>query len=327
MKKCIAALMLLISKHYAISQKTPEDFGYKQMSFKYQNDKVDLIIISKSEDRKKKKPLLFFCQGSLPRPVVIYDEKGLYGTLPFNEVHFLEDYHIVIVGKPGIPLIANASVLGKKFMYLRDKHKEIPPRNYSDKNHLDYYVSRNNFIIKQLCKERWVSKSNLVVAGHSEGSAIAVKMAILNPKVSKLIYSGGNPFGRIVTILNESAAKKEIVEYWKAIVENSNVINYDSGDTYKATYSFSLPQRENLLKLKIPILVTFGSKDTAADYNYLFQVEAIREHKNNIEFIDYVGLEHNFFPLDENSEPIYTMGNWDNVANDWLKWINKNTVK
>lgn len=325
MKKLITAIMLLISKNYAISQKTPEDFGYKQMSYKYQNDRVDLIIITKPEDRKIAKPLFFFCQGSLPRPVVIYDEKGLYGTLPFNEVHLLEKYHIVIVSKPGIPIIANASKLSSNFMYLRDKQKGIPPKGYIDKNHLDYYVSRNNFIIKQLFKERWISKSELVVAGHSEGSTIAAKMASLNPKIAKLIYSGGNPFGRIVTILNESTNKKEIVDYWKTIVENSNNINYDGGDTYKATYTFSLPQRENLLKLKIPILITYGEEDTVANYNDLFQIEVIREQKKNIEFISYSGLEHNFFPLNEKYEPIYEMVNWDNVANDWLTWLNKNS--
>ena len=89
--------MLLISKNYAVAQKIPEDFGYRQMSFKFQDDKVDLIVISKKGEEKIAKPLFFFCQGSLPRPVVIYNEKGLYGTLPFNETPFLDDFHIIII--------------------------------------------------------------------------------------------------------------------------------------------------------------------------------------------------------------------------------------
>ena len=52
MKK-ILLIMLLISKNYTIAQKTPEDFGYRQMSFKFQDDKVDLIIISKKGEEKK----------------------------------------------------------------------------------------------------------------------------------------------------------------------------------------------------------------------------------------------------------------------------------
>ena len=210
MKKIIL-IMLLISKNYAFSQKTVEDFGYKSMSFKFQDDKVDLIVISKPGEEKIAKPLFLFCQGSLPRPVVIYDEKGLYGTLPFHETAFLEDYHIVIIGKPNIPLIANANTLGSNFMYLKDNKNEIPPKGYMDRNYLDYYVFRNNFIIKQLFKERWVDRSELVVGGHSEGSTIAAKMSFLNPKVTQLIYSGGNPFGRIANILSDEKNKQEII--------------------------------------------------------------------------------------------------------------------
>jgi hypothetical protein len=321
MKKIIL-IMLLISKNYAFSQKTVEDFGYKSMSFKFQDDKVDLIVISKPGEEKIPKPLFLFCQGSLPRPVVIYDEKGLYGTLPFHETAFLENYHIVIIGKPNIPLIANANALGNNFMYLKDIKNEIPPRGYTDRNYLDYYVFRNNFIIKQLFKERWVDRSELVVAGHSEGSTIAAKMAFLNHKVTQLIYSGGNPFGRIANVLSDNKNKQDIIDYWKNVVENANVINYTGGDTFKATYSFSLPQRENLLQLKIPVLFTYGTKDTAANYIDLFQIEAIREQKNNIRFMSYEGLEHNFFGVNEKNEPNYDIDNWDKVAENWLNWLN-----
>ena len=312
--------MLLISKNYAVAQKIPEDFGYRQMSFKFQDDKVDLIVISKKGEEKIAKPLFFFCQGSLPRPVVIYDEKGLYGTLPFNETPFLDDFHIIIISKPNIPIIANANTLGKKFMYL--KENEIPPKGYTDRNYLDYYVFRNNFILKQLGKERWVDKKKLVVAGHSEGSAIASQMAFLCPKITHLIYSGGNPYGRIVNILAVAEDIESTINYWKTVVQNSTTINYNGGDTYKATYSFSLPQRENLVQLKIPILVTYGSKDVAANYNDLFQIEVIRDRKQNFKFINYPGLEHNFFAVNEKLEPIYEKENWDKVANDWLEWIN-----
>lgn len=322
MKK-ILLIMLLISRNYGIAQKAPEDFGYRQMSFKFQDDKVDLIVISKKGEEKIAKPLFFFCQGSLPRPVVIYDEKGLYGTLPFNETPFLDDFHIIIIAKPTIPIIANANTLGKNFMYLKDN--ETPPKGYTDRNHLDYYVFRNNFILKQLGKERWIDKKKLVVAGHSEGSAIASKMAFLYPKITHLIYSGGNPFGRIANVLSENNNKETIINYWKTVVENSTIINYNGGDTYKATYSFSLPQRENLLQLKIPILVTYGSKDVAANYNDLFQIEIIRDRKQNYRFMSYSGLEHNFFAVNEKSEPIYQKDNWDKVAKDWLEWLHNST--
>ena len=81
---------------------------------------------------------------------------------------------------------------------------------------------------------------------------------------------------------------------------------------------------ENLLKLAIPVLVTYGEKDAAAAGINLFRIEAIRERRKNIRFIQYSGLEHNFFSLDENQEPNYTIENWDKVAQDWLVWLHTN---
>ncbi|MGH2666124.1 alpha/beta hydrolase family protein [Flavobacterium sp.] len=312
--------MLLISKKYAFSQKTTEDFGYRHLSYKFQDDRVDLIIISKPGEEKIEKPLFFFCQGSLPRPLVIYNEKGLFGVLPFNESPFLKAYHIIIVGKPGVPVISNATVLGKDFMYLKNDKNEAPPKGYTDRNYLDYYVFRNNFILKQLLKERWAAKSKLVVCGHSEGSSIAAKMAFLNPKITQLIYSGGNPFGKITAILSNYEDKQEAIHYWEKVVENANTINYDKGESYKAIYSFSLSQREHLLKLNIPILITYDLKDTEATYNSLFQAEAIRERKRNFRFMAYPGLAHDFLSVNEESAPNYE--NWNKVAKDWLVWLN-----
>ena len=321
--------MFLLSKSFAFAQKIPEDFGYRHIKMKYLDDPVDIIVISKPGEEKIAKPLFLFCQGSLPQPVVKYDETGLYGTLPFDETPFLDEFHIVIIGKPFIPIISNVNKLGKNYMFLKDKENEISPKGYIDRNYLDYYVFRNNSILKQLFKERWVKINQLLVAGHSEGSTIAVKMASINKKITHLIYSGGNPYGRISTVLEQNRSEEndilirgeKVIEHWKNVVENANKIHYDGGDTYKATYSFSLPQRDNLMDLKIPVLVTYGTKDWGVSFNDLFQIEAIRERKRNITFKSYIGLEHNYFPKNEKGEIIEEEYNWDKVAKDWMNWL------
>lgn len=323
--------MFLLSKTFALAQKIPEDFGYRHIKMKYLDDPVDIIVISKPGEEKTAKPLFLFCQGSLPQPVVKYDETGLYRTLPFDETAFLDDYHIVIIGKPFIPIISNVNKLGKNYMFLKDKENEIPPKGYIDRNYLDYYVFRNNSIVKQLFKERWVKTNQLLVAGHSEGSTVAVKMASINKKITQLIYSGGNPYGRITTILEQSRfgetdslpQGQKVVDHWKNIVANPSQIKYDGGDTFKATYSFSLPQRDNLMQLNIPVLITYGTEDWSVAYNDLFQIEAIQQHKRNITFKSYVGLEHNYFPKNEKGEIIEEVYNWDKVAGDWRDWLKK----
>lgn len=323
--------MFLLSKTFALAQKIPEDFGYRHIKLKYLDDPVDIIVISKLGEEKVAKPIFLFCQGSLPQPVVKYDETGLYGTLPFDETPFLDEFHIVIIGKPFVPIISNVNKLGKNYMFLKDHENEIPPKGYIDRNYLDYYVFRNNAILKQLFKERWVKTNQLLVAGHSEGSTVAVKMASLNKKITQLIYSGGNPYGRMATILKQNRSSEtdslengeNIVAHWKKIVSNPTHIQYDGGDTFKATYSFSLPQRDNLMQLKIAVLITYGTADDSVAYNDLFQIEAIQQHKRNITFKSYVGLEHNYFPKNEQEEIIEEEYNWDKVAGDWLDWLGK----
>ena len=326
--------MLLVSKIYAAAQKLPEDFGHRHIKLKYLDDPVDVIVMSKHGEERIAKPLFLFCQGSLPQPVIKYNENGLFETLFFQEELFLKDYHIIIIGKPFIPIIYNVNKLGKDFMFLKDHEKLIPPKGYSDRNYLDYYVFRNNSILKQLFKYRWAKTSQLLVAGHCEGSSIAVKMATLNKKITHLIYSGGNPYGRIASTLEQShSAEKDILrnservlKNWKNIVDTSNEIQYSGIESSKAAYSFSLPQRDNLMQLKIPILMSYEATNSGISFNDVFQFETIRERKNTIVFKKIVGVEQS---IDQRcSNPLAAAVKPQNnvIAGNWLEWLQQNIL-
>src|SRR5690606_6032482 len=116
------------------SQRIPEDYGYRHIKFKYLNDPVDVIVISKPGEEKVAKPLFLFCQGAQPQPVVKYDEMGLYRTLPFEETLFLDDYHIAIIAKPFVPVIANVKKLGDHYEYWKDAEAQLPPKGYIERN-------------------------------------------------------------------------------------------------------------------------------------------------------------------------------------------------
>ena len=306
--------MLLISKIYAAAQKVPEDFGYRHIKLKYLDDPVDVIVISKVGEERIAKPLFLFCQDSLPKPIIRYSEKGLYEILPFQEEGLLEDFHIVIVGKPFIPVISNTEKLTKDFLFLKDQERQIATRAYLDRNYLDYYVFRNNSILKQLFKSRWAKTSKLLVAGQGEGSSIAVKMATINKKITNLIYLGGSPYGNVATILeetrlndtNNSSKANDIFAKWRNIAENSTEIEYKGLETSKSIYSFAAPQRDNLLSLKIPILFCYDRNDSNVILNDLFQLEAIREKRQNLEFIYYNGPKSN---------DLYAK-----LSSNWLHW-------
>lgn len=306
------------------------DIGYRHLKFYTNSDSVDILIKFKKGDEKKCKPVFLFCQGSLPQPLIKLDGKDMYKIFPFALDSLEQNFHLVIISKPSIPLIVDSKNLGKDFVYIDSITNKIP-LNYTKRNTLDYYVNRNIKVIDYLFKLNYIDKSKLVVAGHSEGSTIAAKLAYKCKKVTHLIYASGNPLGRIMSIIGrdrtfetntDSTQYAEYdFEYWKNVVNNPESIEETEGDTYKSTFGFSLPSIRYLEKIKIPILVCYGTKDWSTPFNDYLRVEMIRQKNKNITFKSYVGLEHNFFPIDKLGKPIYDVYNWDKVALDWLKWI------
>jgi len=292
---------------------------------------MHILVKSKKGEENIPKPLFFFCQGSLPIPLILHQGKDHYGTFPFNPDSLSNKYHLVIISKPYVPLIADVTSLKPNFTFV-DSTGNFP-KDYMDRNLLSYYVPRNIAIIKYLQQQPWVSSKRLIVAGHSEGSTIGVKMASELKDVTHLIYSGGNPMGRILSIIEQKRAYEtdtdstkygeDNINHWVDIVANRNDMSNSQGDTYKALYEFSEPMITYLEKLKIPVLVTYGTKDWSSPYNDFLRVDIIRQNKNNFTFKAYIGTEHNFFPLTEDNKPNYNIFNWDKVANDWLKWLNE----
>ena len=331
MNKLINIILLLVTNFAFGQTKTPEEFGFRHIVFKYKSDNVDILIKSKKGEENYRKPLFFFCQGSLPKPLIKYHEDDVYGVFPFEADSLSEKYHLVIVSKPFIPVVADYKTLSPSFNYIDSLGKF--PKGYSDRNLLSYYVPRNIAVLKFLQKQKWVSTNQLVVAGHSEGSTVAAKMALDYKKITHLIYAGGNPMGRIMSIIGQSRASEidtdntrfgeEEIKYWEAVVKNKSDMDGSQGDTNKTTFEFSHPPIEYLEKLKILVLVSYGTKDWSAPFNDFMRVDFIRKGKINFTFQPYVGTEHNFFPLTADNKPNYDIFNWDKVVSDWLKWTNK----
>ena len=142
------------------------------------------MIKSKKGEELKRKPIFLFCQGSLPQPLIKKEGDKTYSVFPFKTDSLEIDYHIVIISKPFIPLVVEAKSLGRNFVY-QDPETGKAPKEYSNRNILDYYVERNLKVIDYLEKLPFVDNSKLIVAGHSEGSTVASKLAT---KTNKIIY-------------------------------------------------------------------------------------------------------------------------------------------
>ena len=309
-----------------------EDYGIRHLQIVYKGDIVDVLIKSKKGEEQKRKPLFLFCQGSLPIPLIInFDDngkKGIYPPFVFNPDSLSNGYHLAVISKPFVPLIADLKSLNADLTF-KDSTGKFP-KKYIERNLLDYYVDRDIAVIKYLQTQPWISNNKLVVAGHSEGSTIAAKLAFSFHKVTHLIYSGGNPLGRIVTIIEQQRAfENDTTKFgekafagWKNIIDDPTNMQASQGDAYKATYQFSIPPPMTYLeKLKIPVLITYGTKDYSCPFNDYFRVKMIEQKKTNFAFKAYIGVEHNFFPLKANGETNFDIFNWDKVADDWRQWL------
>lgn len=322
--------LILLSLNCSAQRPTPENLGFRHVQTTYRKDIVDILIKSKKGEDFVQKPLLLFIQGSLPRPlIIIYDTTRTFQIFPFKLDSLLEKYHVAIIGKPFIPFIADERALSKDYNFINPDTKEFPPE-YVARNYLNYYVARNKAVIKFLQKQKWVSKDKLVVAGHSEGSTIAAKLAFDFRAVTHLIYLSGNPFGRIMSIIERNRREEtdstpladDSFNYWESVVESPEQM-IGPGDTNKATYQFSEPPFKFLQKLSIPVLIAYGTNDYSSTYNDFLRVDMIRQKKINFTFNAYIGLDHNFFPKDKDDKPDYEIYNWDKIGYDIGAWLGR----
>ncbi|MFT3748602.1 MAG: hypothetical protein QM768_09810 [Agriterribacter sp.] len=330
--KSIAFIALLFLSSVIHGQSlNPEDYGYRHFRMVYLGDTVDILIKSKNGEELKQKPLFLFCQRSLPILLIIphVDSSGKvisYNPFVFNTDILTGDFHLAIISKPFIPLVADIKSLNNNATF-SDSTGNFP-KEYIERNLLNYYVKRNIAVLKYLRNQLWVSKNMLVISGHSEGNSIAAKLAAGYPKITHVIYSGGNPMGRIMTLIQRSRqaetdtsklAENDFV-YWREVVSSPNDMS-SVGDTNKGMYEFSEPPFQYLMKLKIPVLISYGTKDAGAPYNDYLQVACIRRQKINFVFKAYIGTEHNYFPILPDGKIDYNTFNWDKVAQDWRVWL------
>jgi len=309
----------------------PEDFGFRHLKTSFGEEVVDVLVLSKEGETEKEKPVLLVGLGSLPKPLIILTDEGEpFGVFPFRTESLLKEFHLAVIGKPSIPLIAYQKDLrGNSYV---DPDTGISPSGFYQNDHVDYYVERNAVAIRFLKEQPWVSKEKFIAAGHSASSTVMAKLATKSTDLTHLIYSGGNPFGRMISMISMSRSREtadtpyaeKSFEYWEDVINDPSNTLSQGGDSNKTTFDFSIPPIDYLREVKVPVLVTYGTKDHGAPFNDYLRLEMIREKRSNFTFQPYIGLEHNFFGFKKNGEINYEEFGWDQVALDWKDWINKN---
>lgn len=332
-------LILSVSFFFSISAIAQLQEGtiggkYAHFELKHKKDTIDFIVADTSLSEEK--PILLFCQGSQPIP--LFFDLGSQGVVPstlnnFNVGEIKKNYHVVVISMPKTPVIVGLDHLDQSYSYVMDTsvaHSYNP--EYQKADFLENYVSRANKVIKFLRKQKWVDKTNIVVAGHSQGSRVAVEVAHSNKHITKLGLFGYSPKRRIdqmvwtvrkqaqngeITWEEADSLQQEQYEFYREVVDpNRN----EERLSLKTWGSFSNNSISKLTKLKIPVYIAFGSEDVITEYCDLLPLDFAETFKTDYVLKRYPGLNHNFFPLTESGRPDYANGKWNNVMMTFLDW-------
>lgn len=334
----VTLLLLFLCPHmiwgqsYDVIEHKVTKFSIEQL-----NDTIEFIVVDTALTESK--PVFLWCQGSLPVP--LFCEVAPYGNYffgggvsNFDYNKIAKSYHLVIISMPKTPLMANKEHLNKQYQYIPDpKFQYEFSSDYIKADYLENYVNRANAVLDYLNDKKWVDHRKLVVAGHSQGTKVATKIAVNRKDVTHLGLFSANPFGRIDQYIREARLDAELgkISWQKAdSIMNENyefmrmVCNADSIKTNPgllAWNTFSETYYDDWLQLNIPICLTYGTKDRTADLCDIVPLFFIEKNKNNLTLKRYLGLEHNFFEVLENGQTNYEKGHWMEVMNDFLAWI------
>lgn len=302
-------------------------------------DTIDFILVDTSLTQTK--PVFLFCQGSLPVPLFTdLEQQGMYmfggGINNFDYKKLVETYHLVVISMPHTPLVVPQSHLNPQYQYVPDPEQ---PRQFSaayiEDDFLNNYVHRGIKVLEYLKEQEWVDRSRLVVAGHSQGSKVATKIAIHYPSVTHLGLFAANPLGRADQYVRQARLDAQLGNIsW----ERADSIMQDQYDFFQSAHqkdslakyphlnswrTFSEPFYDDWLKLDIPIFLAYGTEDRTADICDLIPLFFIQAGKKNLTLQRYLHMEHNFFEVDADGSTNYDNAHWPEVMEAFREWVER----
>lgn len=298
------------------------------------SENIDFIVVDPKLETKK--PIFLWCQGSLPYPLYVNSKSGIWliggGITNFDVKNIKKYYHLVIVSMPTTPVIAEENQINDSYWYIgNSKDKDEPSEDFIKADYLENYTSRAIRVLKFLKKQDWVDNSQLIVAGHSQGSKVATKITAEYQPVSKLGVFGANPFGRIDQNIRDyrkdaekntitwADAEKGIEKQYQLYKEANDPEILKNKPSLLSWKSFSIPLLDDWLSFNKPIYMAYGTHDIASDLCDLVPLYFIRAHKDNLTYKRYLNMDHNFFEM-ENGEPNHDKPHWEQVMNRFIEW-------
>lgn len=318
-------LLFVVLPSVALGQRVNKQ-GLKEYFLLDKGDTVRFYIYNPGRTHTDK--IFLYLQGSGARPLISRTDsvECCFNNYPKKEMQYLaKQYAVLYIHKIGVPYYANTDHYTPSAAF--DRRNDVLERAEVANKVLNYVT-------------RYVYKKPRVVAvlGHSEGSDVAARLAVLNKKVTHLCFAAGNGTPQVFndilfTRRNMHAGKitpqqaneqinKLLVGLDSVYKNNKATDRKFNGDTYKWHYAINKPAVDNLLQLKIPIYLTIGSNDTsvpveASDY---IAAEFVRARKTNLVYKVYENCTHSYVEQKPDGTEV---SRWLDLFQDFSSFIDK----
>lgn len=323
---------LIIAIIYVLHLTTCVGGDFNTVTFFSIDEKKDTISFIRVAKDSLQKPTIVFCQGSLPIPMVV-DSKD-YRWIPalsnFNYYSLLDKYHFVVISMPNTPVEISDEKLTSSYEYKpNNKHVE----KYRQNDYLEKYVERGNAVLNYLRQQDWVRKDRIIVIGHSQGSHISLELGLQNTDIYAVGCLSLNILGRVSQFLLESRnevrrgiatdsiAQKDIeetYEWWEDICRDTTEIKI--GNTKQTWRSFSRPFINDIVNLKMPVYVAYGTEDNGPCMCDLLPLFFELKGKHDYKMHAFTGCGHNFETILPDGKHDFDNMHWQDVIDEFIEW-------
>ncbi len=317
---------------------TPQDLGFTPFTLKSKSwGEIHYLVSSKGMDQSK--PILLYLDGSGASPLFEQSEGGLGTTVVIDFHKLAEEYHVILISKPGLPYIDTLALD-------RAAAEEAPliPEQYTQRLSLDWRVETARLVLKKAMRQLPVSSKKVAVIGLSEGFQVGAKLAAKEKRVTHLILGVGNGlnqfFDFIIQSRNDAMTGHLTYEESSAVIDSlfqvatsiyaqpESITDEWYGHSYLRWGSFTnnIPM-ENILALDIPVYIFAAAQDRntsilGTDYLYL---ESLRRKKSNIVYRVYpVNHAMQEVIMDNQGNRIATKDRRTEILDAAMQWLKLN---
>lgn len=331
-------LLLMTTRSYA-QPVTPEDYNLKACTLHHPS-LGDIRYYITTRELQTRKPLLILLEGSghFPLAVLVKETHRMEVMNTFDQdmLKMADHFHVVMIGKPGIPFCdtiqVNGDTAGPEII-----DSLLPmPTIYRQRSSLTWRAQAASAVIDAVCARFPVNRAQIVIYGYSEGAQVAPKVAVINKKVTHCASVFGAGLNQLYDFIIDARleALKGHITYAAAqqrvdsLMQVFADIYRHPGDTRKeweghtyqrwAGYGTELPLH-NFSRLSIPLFIAAGMHDRNSlvyglDY---VPLEFLRLGKTNLTYKVYP-TDHFFRNTMDSQDTIHYK---QQMLQDLLQWL------